>query len=101
MTYTHDQLAAVQAAGEKRCALLWQRDQRTVVFDHTVVFGHGYDYFPLEYLWQEAAGKRAKYLIWGRGDKWSLYRDSDGMMSFENLTEQSAKDLAAQWEEKP
>lgn len=79
--------------------MIWQRDKRTVEFDSTVAFGSGYDFFYLEHFWQEAQTPNDKYLIWGgKRQKWSLYRESDGMFSFEKFsTESECKEEAKRW----
>ena len=66
--------------------------------DSSIVFGKGYDFFGLEILRQEATGPNGNYLIWPNNKKWTLYRDTDGAMSFERFdTEESCKEAAERW----
>lgn len=81
--------------------LIWE-DGKNVEFDHTVMFGHGYDFFGLNFFSQSAKGSNGNYLIWpkNKGTDYSLYRDSDGMMAFEKFKdEESCKQAAEKWNE--
>ncbi len=70
----------------------------TVQLDDTIIFGKGYDFFGLENLRQEANGPNGNYLMWPNSGKYSLYRDSDGAVSFECFSsEEECKDAAERW----
>jgi hypothetical protein len=64
--------------------------------DHSIVFGVGYDFFGLESLRREAKGPNGNYLMWPNGDKWSLYRDTDGALAFERYCSREECEQAAQ-----
>jgi hypothetical protein len=69
-----------------------------IVLDRTIIFGLGYNFFGLDSLRQEAVGTNGNYLVWPNDGKWSLYRDSDGALSFEKFTsEQECKSAADEW----
>lgn len=59
----------------------WQSDERTVRFDTTVLFSHGYDFFGLETFFSETVGLEANFIIWpdhSVSDTWNLYGGSQG-----------------------
>jgi len=64
-------------------ALLEWRDGKTISFDQTMLFGHGYDFQGLELLVEEADTALGKFVIWpdrlGSGKLWALYGGSDGL----------------------
>lgn len=67
-----------------------------VQLDASVLFGLGYDYFGLESLRLEAKGPNGNYLMWPNSGKWSLYRDTDGMLAFERYSSREACERAAE-----
>lgn len=64
--------------------------------DDTIVFGIGYDFFGLESLRREARGPNGNYLMWPNSGKWSLYRDTDGMLAFEKYSSREECEQAAE-----
>lgn len=69
-----------------------------VRLDETIVFGLGYDFFGLESLRREAKGPNGNYLMWPNSGKWSLYRDTDGMLAFEKYdSREQCEQAAEQW----
>lgn len=96
------QKAETSASPVERLVMLeWDCDYRPQI-DDTVMFGKGYDFFGLENLAQGAKGPNGNYLIWPNsyhdGDRWTLYRDSDGAIAFEAfLSEEECKARAEEW----
>lgn len=81
--------------------LIWEYEDR-VEFDSTVIFGKGYCFDGLDNFPQSASGVKGNYLIWPNtsNKKYSLYRDTDGAMSFENFSsEDEAMKRAQEWED--
>lgn len=68
--------------------------------DDNMFFGIGYDYFGLENLSRGAKGQNGNYRMWPNrtchGDRWSLYRDSDGAFAFEKYDSEKDCELAAE-----
>ena len=85
-------------SGEAKTPRLEWADTRTIVFDDTVIFGHGWDSFGCAQLRQEAHIPGASYLIWPENGKWSLYDTSDGGLCYCRFaTEEEAKAKAEEW----
>ena len=86
---------------EKRMSVLVWEDTNDITLDSTIIFDKGFNFFGLEHLRQEAKGANGNYLIWHNPNRWwSLYRDSDGMLSLEAFeTEQKCKNAADRWNE--
>lgn len=82
--------------------LIWE-DGDTVAFDSTIVFGKGYCFDGLESHAKSAIGEKGNYLLWPRDTKnspYSLYRDSDGALSFEQFkNEEECMKRAQEWED--
>jgi hypothetical protein len=76
--------------------MIWQNEEKIISLDDTILFGVGYDFFGLNYLWQQAIGKRGNYLIWKDDKSWSLYRDSDGTFLFHVFKIESAVKFKAE-----
>lgn len=76
--------------------LQWEHGD-TVQLDSSLMFGDGYDFFGLENLRREASGPNGNYLMWPAGDKWSLYRDTDGMFCSSYESREKAEAAAERW----
>ena len=64
-------------------SLTW-KDETEIDFDHTVVFGHGYDFDGFELFRQEAQTLHGRFAMWPemrgphRATLWSVYDATDG-----------------------
>ena len=79
--------------------LKWD-NSKSVVLDHTVMFGNCYSLDGLTLYAQSAKGLNGNYLMWPDDNikKWSLYRDSDGAIAFEKFDSKDAcKQAAEEW----
>ena len=76
--------------------MIWQNEEKIISLDDTILFGVGYDFFGLNYLWQQAIGKKGNYLIWKDDKFWFLYRDSDGTFIFQGFKTESAVKFKAE-----
>ena len=78
-------------------SLEWDSTEE-IELDSSVKFGIGYDFFGIDSLRLEARGPNGNYLMWPNSGKWSLYRDTDGMLAFERyLSADECQAAAERW----
>lgn len=80
----------------------WDLDPSKVKFDNSILFSNQYCFDGLETFSIAAEGKNGNYKAWPAerpsAGRWSLYRDSDGMMAFEKYeSEEACKEAAEKW----